>query len=115
MNRRSFITQTSLSLAALSILPSKEIFAVASANDIALGFQTFPIRDMLGKDFPGTLKTMAGMGYKLVEMCFPKTYEKIGFGPLAQLKASDIKKTIIDDRCGAHVPELSFWLRRFHE
>ena len=37
-----------------------------------IGFQTFPIRDMLGKDFAGTLKMMAGMGYQLIEMCSPK-------------------------------------------
>ncbi len=113
MNRRDFISKTSLSLAALSFFSSKEIFAAASANDIALGFQTFPIREMLGKDFPGTLKTMAGMGYKLVEMCFPKTYEKIGFGPLAQLKTSEIKKIITD--AGLTCPSCHFGFADFTE
>jgi len=59
---------------------SKELFAGALANDMPIGFQTFPIRDVLSKDFPGTLKTMAGMGYKLVELCSPPGYKDIGFG-----------------------------------
>jgi sugar phosphate isomerase/epimerase len=93
MDRRSFISKTSLSLAALAMSQSK-IFAVAAEKDMALGFQTYPIREMLGKDFPGTLKTMAAMGYKQTEMCYPKGYEKIGFGPLAAMKTADIKDTI---------------------
>ena len=32
---------------------------------------------MLAKDFAGTLKMMADQGYKLVEMCSPKGYEKL--------------------------------------
>lgn len=111
MNRRSFITRTSLGIAALGFLPSKEVFAAATENDIALGFQTFPIREMLSKDFPGTLKTMSGMGYKLVEMCFPKTYAKIGFGPLAEMKTTDIKKTITD--AGLTCPSCHFGFADF--
>lgn len=96
ITRSSFLRKTSLGLAALALSQSKGLFAAAAANDIPVGFQTFPIRDMLGKDFPGTLKTMAGMGYKLVEMCSPKGYAQIGFGPLAEMKTSVIKRTIND-------------------
>lgn len=94
--RRSFISNASLALGALALAQPKELFAAAAANDMPIGFQTFPIREMLGKDFPGTLKIMADMGYKLVEMCYPKTYAQIGFGPLATLKTSEIKSTIVD-------------------
>ena len=61
-----------------------------------IGFQTFTVRDMLAKDFAGTLKIMAGMGYQLTEMCSPKGYEMIGFGPLVKIKACDMRKIITD-------------------
>lgn len=106
--RRSFIKKTTLSVGAaiaLMQLPN-ELLAAAKANDIPLGFQTFPIRDMLGKDFSGTLKTMAGMGYKLTELCSPKGYEQIGFGFLTNMKTADIKKTIND--AGLECPSCHF-------
>jgi len=64
--------------------------------DVPLGFQTFPIRDRLGKDFAGTLKTMRGYGYDLVEMCAPDDYKDIGFGSLVGTKPADLKSMIAD-------------------
>src|SRR5690349_9352416 len=112
LTRRTFITKSSLALGALALAPFEDLFAFAAARkDMPIGFQTFPIREMLGKDFPGTLKIMADMGYKIVEMCYPKTYEKIGFGPLAGLKASEIKKTIED--AGLSCPSSHFGFADF--
>ena len=48
----------------------------------------------LGKDFEGTLKQLAGIGYKTIEMCSPAGYERSGYGPLAKLKAAEITQTI---------------------
>jgi sugar phosphate isomerase/epimerase len=108
INRRSFLTKTSMSLGAafaLSQLP-KQLFANAKTNNIPIGFQTFPIRDVLAKDFPGTLKMMADMGYTLTELCSPKGYAQIGFGFLSSMKTADIKKTIND--AGLECPSCHF-------
>jgi sugar phosphate isomerase/epimerase len=51
---------------------------------------------MLVKDFPGTLKMMANLGYQSVEMCSPPGYESSGFGPLMKLKAKEMKQIIND-------------------
>ena len=75
-------------------------------SDISLGFQTFPIRDRLGKDFAGTLRTMADMGYKLTEMCSPGGYKDIGFGFLVNKKPSEIR-SIIED-AGLKCPSCHF-------
>jgi sugar phosphate isomerase/epimerase len=109
-NRRSFLNQTAKGLGGaflISQLPGS-IFAnkLPEWLDIPVGFQTFPIRDILAKDFPGTLKMMAGNGYKLVEMCSPQGYADIGFGPLTKLKPSEIK-TIIND-AGLNCPSCHF-------
>jgi sugar phosphate isomerase/epimerase len=61
-----------------------------------LGFQVWTVKDMLIKDFPGTLKMIADMGYESVEMCSPPGYESSGFGPLMKLTAKEMKKIIND-------------------
>jgi len=61
-----------------------------------LGFQVWTVREMLVKDFPGTLKMVAGLGYQSVEMCSPPGYESSGFGPLMKLKAKEMKQIIND-------------------
>ncbi len=48
------------------------------------------------KIFTGTLQMMKGYGYSQIEMCSPKGYAEIGFGPLAKMKTSDLRKTIAD-------------------
>jgi sugar phosphate isomerase/epimerase len=98
INRREFVSKAALGIGgalALTQLPAK-LFAEAKAGNIPIGFQTFPIRDVLSKDFPGTLKMMASQGYKIVEMCSPKGYASIGFGVFVNMKPADIKKTIND-------------------
>ncbi|MCU0246799.1 MAG: sugar phosphate isomerase/epimerase [Bryobacter sp.] len=61
-----------------------------------IGFQTYPVREAIGKDFAGTLRAVARLGYEAVEMCSPPGYEKSGFGPLIGMKAAEMKKVIRD-------------------
>lgn len=75
-----------------------ETFANINPGIVKLpaGFQVWTVKDMLVKDFPGTLKMMAGLGYQVVEMCSPPGYESSGFGPLMKLKANEMKQIIND-------------------
>ena len=66
----------------------------SKAVGMPLGFQVWTVKDMLVKDFPGTLKKIAQMGYRSVEMCSPPGYESSGFGPLMKLKAREMKQII---------------------
>jgi sugar phosphate isomerase/epimerase len=61
-----------------------------------IGFQVWTVKDMLVKDFPGTLKMMAGLGYQSLEMCSPPGYESSGFGPLMKYTAQETRKIISD-------------------
>jgi sugar phosphate isomerase/epimerase len=70
------------------------------------GFQTWIVRDMLAKDFPGTMKIMASEGYQLMEMCSPEGYVDSGFGPLTKIKPVDMKKIIND--AGLSCPSCHF-------
>jgi sugar phosphate isomerase/epimerase len=59
-----------------------------------IGCQTWPFREAIGKDFDGTLRRIASDGYQTIEMCSPSGYERYGFGPLASLKASEMRARI---------------------
>ncbi len=70
--------------------------AAANPLGLPLGCQVFPVRDELAKDFPGTLRALAGLGYQLVEFCSPPGYVDAGFAPLVGLKAPEIRSRIED-------------------
>ena len=98
MNRRKFIQQGSLAAGAaiaLSQLP-KQLFASAAAENIPVGFQSWILREDIGKNFAANLKMMSDQGYKLVEMCSPKGYGG-GFAPLESIKPAELKKIINDN------------------
>jgi len=80
---------------------------------LPIGCQTYPVRQALGKDFPGTLKELAGIGYKAIEMCSPAGYAKAGYGPLASLKGSEIKQTI--QAAGLHCESSHFNFRELKD
>src|SRR4051794_22742298 len=83
INRRSFIGKSLLAAGGTMLLqqwPSILAGRDLGPSKIPIGFQSYTIREMLGKDFAGTLKTMAGFGYKTVEMCSPPGYVNAGFG-----------------------------------
>lgn len=61
---------------------------------LPIGFQVYPVRELIAKDFEGTLRQLAAAGYQNVEMCSPPGYERSGFAPLVKMKASEIRQTI---------------------
>ena len=107
INRRAFIGKSATGLGgllAMSHIPS--LLRAQGAINVPIGFQTFSIRNMLGKDFAGSLKTMADFGYQLVEMCSPAGYADNGFGFLMNMKTADIKSVITD--AGLSCPSCHF-------
>jgi sugar phosphate isomerase/epimerase len=115
ITRRNFIGKGAVGLGsaiALSQIPGVLLSnPVSKLFDFPLGFQSYTIRNMLAKDFAGTLKTMESFGYKLVEMCSPTGYSQIGFGFLTKMKTSDIKSIIEDS--GLTCPSCHFGKSEF--
>ena len=111
INRRRFIGKMAAgAVLGLTQLPGA-LLAEARMLNIPIGFQTYPIRDILAKDFPGTLKMMAAQGYQLTEMCSPKGYADGGYGPLVGMKAADMRKIINDS--GLSCPSCHFGFGEF--
>jgi sugar phosphate isomerase/epimerase len=63
---------------------------------LPIGTQSWPVRELIATDFPGTLKQLAAVGYRRIEMCSPPGYKALGFGPLEKLKGGEIRHTIDD-------------------
>lgn len=115
ITRRNFFSSTTKATGAafvLSKLPS-DFFVNAKANAMPLGFQSWTIKDKLSSDFAGTLKMMADLGYKQIEMCSPKGYEKSGFAAFTKMKTADIRKTIED--AGMTCPSCHFGAAEFND
>jgi sugar phosphate isomerase/epimerase len=100
LSRRQFIGKSTLGIGSAVLMPQMPFDLKEHASPglvkMPVGFQVWTVKDMLIKDFPGTLKMMAGLGYESVEMCSPPGYESSGFGPLMKLKAKEMKQIVND-------------------
>src|SRR5436309_1911410 len=76
-SRRTFLGASALAAAASGVH--------ADPLGMPIGCQTYPIRDALGKDVEGTLKQLASIGYRTIELCSPPGYEKAGYAPLLNI------------------------------
>ncbi len=100
LSRRQFLGKSVLGVGS-AILASQlplNLRAGTSSSPInmPLGFQSWTIRERIAKDFAGTLKMMAGIGYQSIEMCSPPGYATSGFGSLMKYKAKELKQIIND-------------------
>jgi sugar phosphate isomerase/epimerase len=84
-SRRQFLGAAPAALAAARALHADPL-------GMPIGCQTWPVREALAKDFEGTLRNLAGIGYKTIEMCSPPSYAE--FRPLAGLSAAQMRHTI---------------------
>lgn len=98
MKRREFIAQGSAGLATLGLfsgIPARLMAFSPPRISMPIGFQSYVLREDIGKDLTGTLNNMAAMGYEYVEMCSPSGY--MGpFAPLAKYSGSELKSMIED-------------------
>jgi sugar phosphate isomerase/epimerase len=100
MHRRQFIEKSVLGIGSAVLATQIPLNLTAATGAKALkkplGFQVWTVKDQLIKDFAGTLKMMAGLGYESVEMCSPPGYASSGFGPLVSMKAREMRKITED-------------------
>jgi sugar phosphate isomerase/epimerase len=61
---------------------------------LPIGCQLYPVGKQVAQDFEGTLRQLAAIGYRTIELCSPPSYEKSGFAPLVKMKAAEVRKTI---------------------
>jgi sugar phosphate isomerase/epimerase len=92
ITRRHFLQTASIAAAACT-LPR---LAQADPLGLPIGCQTWPVRQSIAKDFPGTLKQLADAGFKSIELCSPSGYATMGFGGLQKYSGAELRKVIND-------------------
>ncbi len=96
LSRRNFIRGTATAAAAASMLSASAFELCANPLGLPIGCQTWPVREGIAKDFPGTIKGLAAAGFQNIELCSPVGYDDSGFGGLAKYKGSELKKMLND-------------------
>ncbi len=96
LNRRKFIASGVAGLTGASVLLPRLLQAEPLKGMKQIGFQSWVVRQEIGKDLTGTLKKMGALGFNSLELCSPPGYAKMGFGPLQEMGASQLKRTIHD-------------------
>ena len=93
LSRRAFLERGSLALAAMSLHAARAADAPVGPLGKPIGLQLYTVRDAVAKDLPGTLRALAGIGYREVELA--------GIAPIS---AKDLRKILTD--CGLTAPSM---------
>jgi sugar phosphate isomerase/epimerase len=68
LSRRAFLERGSLALAAMSLHTAHAAAAQTGPLGKPIGIQLYTVREAAAKDLPGTLRTLADIGYREVEL-----------------------------------------------
>jgi sugar phosphate isomerase/epimerase len=96
ISRREFVKKSAMGAAAVGFLSAIGRELHGNPLGLPIGCQTWPVREMIAKDFPGTIKLLAGAGFQTIELCSPVGYEDSGFAGLSKYKGSELR-TILSD------------------
>jgi len=96
ISRREFFRKAAMNSAAVGLLSAGAGELCANPLDMPIGCQTYPVRAMIGQDFPGTIKQLADAGFQRIELCLPKGYAGSGFGVIAKYKGAELRKILGD-------------------
>src|SRR5580698_5368016 len=96
ISRRAFLKGAATSAAAAGFLSTGMLKLRANPLGMPIGCQTWPVREMIAKDFPGTIKQLADAGFQTIELCSPVGYADSGFAGLAKYKGPELRKILSD-------------------
>lgn len=96
ITRREFCRLASAQLAGAGLIAAGAWKLHASPLGLPIGCQTWPVRDMIAKDFPGTIRQLAAAGFQSIELCSPIGYADLGFGGLTKYKGAELKRILGD-------------------
>lgn len=96
VSRREFCKIAATQTAAVAVF-SSALKLHANPLGMPIGCQTWPVRDMIAKDFPGTIKQLSDAGFRSVELCSPVGYADDGFGGLAKYTGTELRRILEDN------------------
>lgn len=95
ISRREFI-KTTAAYTVAGFLSTGALELHANPLGLPIGCQTWPVREMIAKDFPGTIKQLSSAGFQTIELCSPFGYSDSGFAGLAKYKGAELRKILTD-------------------
>jgi sugar phosphate isomerase/epimerase len=95
-SRRDFFKHVAGDAAAAGVLSAGALELRGKPLGLPIGCQTYPVRKMIGEDFPGTIKQLAAAGFEAIELCSPVGYADSGFGVIAKYKGAELRKMFGD-------------------
>jgi sugar phosphate isomerase/epimerase len=96
MPRRDFLKSAATFAAAASVLAEGAMELHANPLGMPIGCQTWYVREMIAKDFPGTIKVLADAGFQTIELCSPFGYSDSGFAGLAKYSGAELRRILAD-------------------
>jgi sugar phosphate isomerase/epimerase len=96
VSRREFLKNAATSAAAAGFLSTGALELRANPLGLPIGCQTWPVRELIAKDFPGTIKQLADAGFQTIELCSPVGYADSGFAGLAKYSGAELRKILGD-------------------
>jgi sugar phosphate isomerase/epimerase len=96
ISRREFVKSAATYTVAAGFLSTGALELQANPLGLPIGCQTWPVREMIAKDFPGTIKQLSSAGFQTMELCSPFGYSDSGFAGLAKYKGAELRKILTD-------------------
>ena len=96
ISRRTFLNAGATATAASFLAAAGALRLRGNPLGMPIGCQTWPVRDMIAKDFPGTIQQLAAAGFQTIELCSPVGYADSGFAGLAAYKGAELRKILND-------------------
>src|SRR2546425_2692586 len=94
ISRREFLKTAATHAAATGFLSAGALELSANPLGMPIGCQTWPVREMIAKDFPGTIKQLAKAGFQTIELCSPVGYADSGFAGLAKYTGTELRRIL---------------------
>jgi sugar phosphate isomerase/epimerase len=96
ISRREFLQLTVTGTTVAAFVSAEVPDLYGNPLGMPIGCQTWPVREMIGKDLPGTLKQLAAAGFQSIELCSPVGYADSGFAGLAKYKGNQFRRILGD-------------------
>jgi len=96
ISRREFFKKASTGTVVAGFLSANARTLFANPLGMPIGCQTWPVREMIAKDFPGTIKVLAEAGFQAIELCSPVGYADNGFAGLGKYSGGELRRIISD-------------------
>src|SRR5438309_5990364 len=96
ISRRAFFKSAATSAAAAGFLTAGAPELRANPLGLPIGCQTWPVRAMIAKNFPGTIKQLAEAGFQTIELCSPVGYADSGFAGLGKYTGAELRRILGD-------------------